>query len=180
MKKSLTLIGLSVVVLSTVVPSGVAYAHFPVEDAKTGLYASFHITPDHDPIAGKQSTITYDFGGSEQSATDYTFLLTIKPIKDESTQVAIDVDAEVVSAHYTFPTRGFYTVNLHAIPKNGGEASDLLYSQRVSRGIPQKTDSFNGFEVGVIAAVLGLSLTVVVLTLKDGSIERHKRTKGYS
>ena len=64
MSKKLTLMCFLVFGMSAVYSLGIAQsiqAHSGIEDLNTEIQASFHVTPDHSPIAGSESVISYDF-----------------------------------------------------------------------------------------------------------------------
>lgn len=150
------------------------YAHFPVKDSKTGFNASFHITPDHDPIAGTESVITYDFGVGEYKRSDYKYLLTVQQIKHEPITLPITIDGEVIKTTYAFPVQGFYTINLTAQPKAGGATRSLTYSQRVTHGTVEKRPGIGLFEVSIVIVTLLFVIIMVVVINKDDII-RWKR-----
>lgn len=86
--------------------SNEASAHFPVRDAKSGVSAIFHVTPDHDPITGKESVISFDFSGTKWPVERNDFRLTVTATKSEAVSVPIEVTGNVILASYVFPHQG--------------------------------------------------------------------------
>lgn len=155
---------------------GAAYAHFIVEDTSTGIKALFHVTPDHDPIAGKESVISFDFSKTGVAGSDYSYSLRIKPTKGEATTVPLEVTSNVVMATYLFPSQGFYDITLTATSKKDGSISNLHYGQRVSRGVVvEQQGPFGIFQIAaivgaILAAVGGVAYGVVTDTKKRKGI----------
>ena len=169
MIKRVVLIGVLVAVVSVLGLSRPAYAHFVVEDTNTGMQASFHITPDHDPIAGEESVISFDFAQTDTRVTDYTYSLTVTSTQTEATEVPLDIPGNVVIASYTFPVQGLYDIKLTATHKESGTVSRLEYGQRVARGATTKRGkSFTFLELGAVAvAVLILIVGIVYIQVSN-------------
>ena len=170
---------ISTVILSVIGSIGytqVTQAHSGVEDPDTGIEASFHATPDHSPIAGSESVISYDFGKYGVKATDFTYRLTIKKVREKEAGVSTETSGNVVIARYKFPTQGLYILTLTATPKDGSsKPSVLTYNQRVSRGEVAESKGFGSFEVGVLGIVLGFIGIVLVITFRDKIIKHAKK-----
>lgn len=174
--KKVMLISVVAVIISVFSLSHSAYAHFIVEDAHTGVKASFHVTPDHDPIAGKESVISFDFAKTELQPKDYSYILTVKSTRDEGGTVPVELVGNVLIAEYTFPSQGFYTITLTATHKDDYVVSKLQYGQRVSRGvIVEKEHSFNPLETGVIVGVILISIGAVIFSLVSNHNELRKK-----
>jgi len=154
----------------------VAQAHSGVEDPNTGLEASFHVTPDHSPIAGSESVISFDFSKYGVKADGFTYQLTIKKVREKESVVLTETSKNVVIARYTFPTQGLYILTLTATPKDGSsKPSVLTYNQRVSRGEVAEHTGFGNFELGVLGATLGVVGIVLVITFSQKKIKRTKK-----
>lgn len=171
MSKKLTL---SVLLMISVVSSFIftsqeVQAHFIVEDPKTGEEAYFHSTPEHSPIAGKESTISYDFSQADRNTKAYEYTLTAKRAKGKEVIVPTEITSNVVITDYVFPVQGLYELKLIASPKveGAGKASVFIYNQRVSHGTEEKRKDFGNFEIGILAIVLGSVGIVFVFTFKD-------------
>lgn len=156
-----------------------ASAHFLIEDVSTGARASFHITPDHDPIAGKESVISFDFSKTGFQVSNYTYELTVKSTKGQAVTVPLEVASNVLMATYTFPSQGFYTIRLTATHKDDGVVSKLQYGQRVSRGvIVEHTQSFGLFEIGAMAGVVLVAVSAIIYSLVKDSNKRKDKKNG--
>lgn len=173
------LISALVIVMSTFGVTKPASAHFELEDTNTGMKALFHITPNHEPIAGQESVISFDFSNSGMQASDYTYALTLKSTKGEAVTVPLEGDGNVRIAHYTFPSQGFYDISLTATPKDGGSVSKLHYGLRVSRGtIMQQEIAFGPTEVAALAAVALIALSAIIASfINDSKKRKHKKTE---
>lgn len=152
--------------LVSVCSSNSASAHFFVEDEKTGVKALFHSTPDHDPIAGEESVISFDFGEAGLSGAAFSYTMTVKSTKEEEVKLPLEVSENVVLASYVFPTQGFYDIRLDVVNKDTGEKSLLHYGQRVSRGIKaEQSYTFSGPEILAIAGVVGIAIGAIVVSI---------------
>lgn len=179
MSKKLMLMSASIFILSMVGSLGyiqVTRAHSGVEDPNTGIEASFHVTPDHSPIAGSESVISFDFSKYGIKADDFTYQLIIKKVREKETVVSTEISSNVVIARYAFPSQGLYTLTLTATPKEGSsKPSVLTYNQRVSRGEVGEHTGFGSFELGVLGATLGFVGIVLVLTFSQKRIKHTKK-----
>lgn len=167
------LIGMAVAVLSLFGGAESASAHFIVEDSNTGVKALFHVTPDHNPIAGQESVISYDFGETGFETKAYLYQLVVKPTKGEAVTVPLEVSGNVLLAGYTFPTQGYYDITLTAIAKEGGVESKLHYGQRVSRGAKvEESKAFGVLEIGAIAAVTLIAAGAIIFSFVNDTKNR--------
>lgn len=169
---------LSISAVGVLGSSQVARAHFAIEDPVTGLKSTFHATPDHSPIAGKKSIISYDFSKSEHESNAFRYSLTIKKAREKEVAVLSTLNRNVLLAEYVFPSQGLYTLTLTVTPKDSSaKPSVLTYNQRVSRGDMAETSGFGKFEAGVFAVVFGAIGIVFVMTYKDIPMKDKKGKK---
>lgn len=169
------LAGVLVAAISIVGFGKQAYAHFIVEDTNTGLKALFHVTPDHDPIAGEESIISYDFAKTGFESKEYSYSLAVKPTKGEAVAVPLDIVGNVILATYTFPSRGFYDIVLTATAKKDGAVSKIQYGQRVSRGAAvERNEGLGPIAMAAIGGTVLLAVGVVIFSLKSD----HNKRKG--
>lgn len=153
-----------------------AYAHFIIEDKDTGVKASFHSTPDHDPIAGKESVISFDFAKTGLRGSDYTYALQVKSTKGKAVTVPVEALSNVVLAYYTFPSQGFYDITLSVTSKKDGTQSELRYGQRVSRGvIIEDSKGFGLLEISMVTGAILVAVGAVVVSLVSDSHKRKGR-----
>lgn len=143
-----------------------ASAHFLVEDTSTGLRASFHVSPDHDPIAGEESIISFDFANASSETKDYSYVLTVKPTQGDAATVPVDIPGNVVIGRYVFPSQGFYEIMLTATSKTDGTTSELQYGQRVSRGTTSEDGRpFGPVEIAAIVGTVSLATAAIMFSL---------------
>lgn len=122
-------IGVLAIIIS---PFGFAestYAHFLVEDTRTGVKAILHVAPDDDPIAGQESVISFDFSKTKLQASAYSYSLEVRPTKGHAVTIPLQVQSNVVLASYTFPSQGFYDIILTTTSRLDGSQSNLQYGQ---------------------------------------------------
>lgn len=172
------LASLLIIVLSVLGFGKPTYAHFIVDDASTGVKAVFHSTPDHDPIAGRETVISYDFSNTGFSTGDYAFSLAVKSTREQSLNVPVEIVSNFVMAEYVFPKRGFYDITLTATHRVDGTVSKLNYGQRVSRGVAaERGVSFSGVEVTMIVGAIVIAVGVTTYSLVSGRNNRKRKKK---
>ena len=169
MLKKLMLIS-ALIVISAFGLSESASAHFELEDTNTGMKALFHVTPDHEPVAGKESVLSFDFSETDIQTNKYTYVLTVKSTKAEAVVVPVAVQGDVLTARYTFPSQGFYDTTLTATQVNGGEVSKLQYGLKVSHGtIAQEKTAFSPIETAALVGVGLVALSAVIVSIRHRS-----------
>lgn len=156
-----------------------AQAHSDIKDSSTEVTASFHVTPDHSPIAGRKSIISFDFSESEHHSENFAYALTIKKARENEISIPTELTRNVLLAEYVFPTQGLYTLVLRVTPKDSSaKPSMLTYNQRVSRGNVAEPKEFGKFETGVLAVVFGAIGILFMITFRD-SMNKGKRKAGH-
>lgn len=149
-----------------------ASAHFILRDTTTGMKTLFHVTPDHEPIAGKQSVISYEFNKQEYQAKEFTYILTVKSTRGTDT-VPTEVTSNVVLADYVFAARGLYTISLTVMPIGSDKpASTFAYSQRVQRGQAEKQTKFPLYAVSAIVGALAVAGAAAIVSANSKRNER--------
>jgi PKD repeat protein len=151
------------------------HAHFMIKDGGTDVKASFHVTPDHDPIAGKTSVISFDFSKTKFRAQDFSYTLNVKSTKDEAVDVSIEAASNVILASYVFPKQGFYTIELTATSKRDGRVSKLQYGQRVSRGNTEEKRSISLLENAIIISTVIVVTIVLIVGFKDDMLKLKRK-----
>jgi hypothetical protein len=170
------LISLLATVISIFTLNGAAHAHFIVKDNDTGIKASLHISPDHDPIAGKESVISFDFAKTGLQVKDYSYSLIVKSTKDKAVTVPVIIVSNVIMANYTFPTQGFYDVSLITTSNKDGSVSKLRYGQRVSRGvIIESNKGFGLLEISMVAGAMLVAVGAIIVSLISDNKQRGKK-----
>lgn len=171
-------ISLLAAIIFSILPPKTVYAHFAVEDAQTGVKAIFHVTPNHSPVAGKKSVISFDFSKTGQQTKGYSYALSVKPTKGEAVAVPVDIVGNVVIADYVFPQQGFYDIRLTASHEADGVISKLQYGQRVSRGgISEEAKSLSTTEIVAIAVAVVVAVGAVAFNLVSSSRKRKGKKK---
>ncbi len=174
MKKTLSLsVFAALVALMALTVVQPASAHFYVKDADSGVQAIFHVTPNHNPVAGEESVISYDFAKTGFEASDFSYVLTVKSTKAEAVTVPVEVSGNVVLASYIFPSQGFYGITLEVKSSIDNSISTLQYGQRVSRGAAaQESKGFGAFEIITISGVTLIGVGAIIFSLIN---DRRKR-----
>lgn len=117
-----------------------AFAHVLESDGTIG--AVIHISPDDDPIAGKESGFFFEFKDKENKFTPencrctFTILQAGKEIYSQPLfQGNTNPSLDNASVLYTFPEKNIYTVRVTGEPttQNAFEPFTLSYDIRVSR-----------------------------------------------
>ncbi len=161
MKLLATLLSLCVLACSF----GTVQAHVLLSDSEEKVGSILHITPDDDPIAGEPSNLFFDI--QDKQVTEKTYSFTLKIIAEDDTQALapIAVSGSNVSANYTFPRQGTYSIILSAEPIDGrGRTLYFEQAQRVSRGIAgnQAQQAYVWAEMGVVASCSALVVLGIV------------------
>ena len=171
MLKRLLLLGTFMLSTFILTQSPAASAHFLLQDTSTGIGASFHCAPDHDPIAGQESIISYDFSKAEKviDTDSYNFSLTIKDEKDKIQNVPFDINSGLIAAQHMFPYQGLYTIRLEIQPKTGPEKASILeYKQRVSRGtVAPKSSQSNVLIFAGLGLVVALTVVLIIREVRS-------------
>jgi hypothetical protein len=177
---------MAVVMIATFVSlfvSRTSYAHIMLEDLSTGMKTLFHVAPDHSPVAGEMSTISYDFSKSGYKSKDLFYSLSIKKSRAREVSIPVTITSNVILVDYVFPTQGLYTLTLTVTPKDSTHHSSsvFVYNQRVSKGEVANVEGFGDFEVGILAIVVGSIGIVFVVMFKDRVLKRrgsmHEKSK---
>jgi len=167
------LISVAAIVFSLFGVNQSASAHFIINDSKTGFKALFHVSPDHNPIAGEESIISFDFSKTGVQASEYSYSLTVKSTKDEAITVPFEVAGDVLLASHTFASRGFYDISLTATNKKDSTVSRLHYGQRVSRGDEVKEPvTFGALEMAAIAGVSIIAVSAIIFSIVNDRSNR--------
>jgi hypothetical protein len=178
MMKKLMLLCLLVIPVLVAAFSEPTYAHFIVEDDTTGVKALFHVTPNHNPVAGRDSVISFDFANTEYQAKDFSYVLMVKSTKGEAVKVPFEVSSNVILSTYTFPSQGFYNISLTATSLKDGAVSKLQYGQRVSRGVVvQQENKLGTAEISAIVGAIAIAAVGVIFGLISDSKARKGKKK---
>lgn len=125
------LIFLFVIMVCVVALPQTTSAHVLISDETKSIGAVLHVMPDDDPIAGQQSNLFFDIQ-TQKINKDTAKLAITNVTTGETSEVPIKVDASSVTADYTFPTQGVYSLSLSL---SSDKTYTFSHSQRVSRGI---------------------------------------------
>ena len=175
MTKKLMLIGIIAIFIAAIGFPKPVFAHFMVKDVSTGVEALFHVTPNHNPVAGRQSVISFDFANTQHQAKDFSYVLTVKSTKGDAVEVPFEVSSNVLLSTYVFPSQGFYNISLAATDVKDGTVSKLHYGQRVSRGVVVKQEV--KLESSEVIAIVG-ALSIAIVGIVIGLMSDYKTRKG--
>lgn len=165
-----------VALAGVVITPGSASAHFLIRDEATRMQALFHVTPDHDPVAGQESIVSFDFSETNVKLADYALTLSVQPTKSALVSVPFEVTGNVIVASYVFPAQGFYTITLKAASKADGTVSNLSYGQRVSRGVESKSsEGLKPIEIGVMVGVGLIAAAAIIYSVRNDRVQRKER-----
>lgn len=156
--KRLTLL---VVIAASLLAAQQASAHVLINDDAKSQGAILHIIPDDDPIAGQSATLFFDTQGNLLQGSTVT--LTIQDATGAAESVPTKTDGSLVTADYTFPTQGTYTVS-YVVTGKDGTTYKFAQSQRVSRGtVGSALDKPTYAWAEMLAIGAGVTLTVLLL-----------------
>lgn len=128
-KKALIAVLLSLFIVAGHKQAG---AHVVITD-QSGSYGSIlHVSPDDDPIAGKEASLFFDIQGS---ALDEAANAELAITDSEGNQhiIPMVINKNSVNANYTFRWQGIYSLEL-LIKQTSRSDIKFNYDQRVSRG----------------------------------------------
>ena len=169
-------ISLAVVVAMSAASASVspkASAHVLVANESNTMGAVLHITPDDDPVAGESSDIFFDVQDKRFSTGTYTPRLAIANSDGDEQRVEAEKNGSYVSAQYTFPTRGVYTIKLTL--EYQGSIETFSVTQRVSRGVNAASGYDEGVrhqwaEVLLVASVASMAVLFVIFASRVRAI----------
>lgn len=147
-----------------------AKAHVLITDTQRQTGAVLHITPDDDPIAGEPSDLFFEFDGTKISYRTHSFNLSAITSSGQATSIPMHAQGNTISAEYTFPSQGVYTLSVLAEPILAGEQRfEFSYTQRVSRGVVLATQPSKQHHWAYLAIVAGASglLVLGILTYNN-------------
>lgn len=129
MKKIIAFFGLAFV--GVMIFPALASAHVLITSADNQKGAILHIIPDDDPIAGEEATLMFDTQeGLMDEDTKVTLIINGEAQTDE---IETSIKDSLVSAKYTFPSQGVYTIKYALTDDN--EEYVFVYTARIARGI---------------------------------------------
>jgi hypothetical protein len=121
------------------IPHGVSYAHeLKIDDQIGGV---FHLEPNHDPIAGQPSTLSYalkDLQGKFRIVDCECVLAAFQSGQEVVSSIAGGTDADV-GATIIFPREGTYTVRLSGSPRTKGSFQAFTLENIVEVREPKPT-----------------------------------------
>jgi hypothetical protein len=141
-----------------------AKAHVLIADTGRQTGAVLHVTPDDDPIAGKPSDLFFELDASKISSTTHALTLSAANSTGAQTSIPAHARGNTVSAAYTFPSQGVYTISLAAEPLQPGEQRyEFSHTQRISRGTALAAQPKAPQHDWAYAAVVASTSVMVVL-----------------
>jgi len=165
------IIGILMVACGVLISSQSTFAHVLVTDETKTKGAILHIIPDDDPVAGEEATLYFD---TQEQLSDAKVELTIENAFGDATKVETSKDGSLVTAKYTFPVQGVYSVAFTLV------SDDARYvfnqSQRVSRGLSTSTltqPSYAWAEVLLLASGICFAVLIIIATNRRKDIAKH-------
>lgn len=157
-----------------------ASAHYDLTDPVTGLTAKYHITPDHEPIAGQSSIISFDLSKDDVQNNDYVFVITVSD-KTQTLNVATShTTGNVITADYTFPSAGEYIISLQINSPNG-RISSVQQKQSVkaaaATGETAEQDEDESSRKVILLSSTTLALIIIILAIAARDQPKKKRRK---
>lgn len=118
----------------------IANAHVLITDTTEQIGAILHVQPDDDPIAGTEDTLFFDIQNKNLPETISNINLTITDAQGKTQVIPTTSRKNTVSAKYTFPAQGLYTLTLSL--QSAQTPYQFVHAQRVARGsIPSDESS---------------------------------------
>lgn len=175
MRKKLVVLWVLVMVATLHLGSS-AQAHFFIEDSSTNVKAYFHVTPDHNPVAGENSVISYDFSKSGISVSDFSFELSAINEEDgKQVSIPFTIAGNGILADYTFPYQGLYKLMLSVENNESSVISSLTYSQRVFRGNVQPAEHANWLPIiGILTGSIVLVIAAIIFDRRGYNTSKNK------
>ena len=140
--------------IAVIIAPSYASAHVLITDTTNSTGAILHITPDDDPIAGKQSTLYFDVKNSQLGSTESAKII-VADRDGEVIETSSTIEGNLLSTQLTFPSQGVYTIQI-STTQNGNPVT-FEHTQRVSRGTSTDTLPKNRYkwaEIGIVSSLV--------------------------
>lgn len=141
-----------------------ASAHYDLTDPVTGLTAKYHITPDHEPIAGQSSVISFDLSEDNIQNDGYIFVITVADKTQTLDVTESQTTGNVVTTDYTFTDAGEYTISLQ-INSPDGRISSVQQKQSVKAAAAEETAEQNEDESSRTVVLLSSATLVLIIAI---------------
>lgn len=161
MKKCLMLFVLSLV--TSLLFINPVSAHVLVTDQTNSQGAILHIIPDDDPIAGEKADLYFDMQ-DDLAAKATAISLTISNDQKNETLVKVRREGSLVTAAYTFPAQGVYTIRF--VVTSNGQNYSFSQAQRVTRGVSLSSlekPSYAWAQVLFIGSMVGFAVLAIII-----------------
>lgn len=161
------------IIFSTILSAPSVSAHVLITNTTKTNGAVLHITPDDDPVAGKQSTFYFDTQ-NKTSLAPAEVQLTVTDQSGIITAVETTVEGSLIMATYTFPSQGVYDINYTL--KSNDTVMTFTQAQRVSRGITSSettTMTHEWAEIALLLAIIGFVMLSIIAFNRRKEIIKH-------
>ncbi len=148
-----------------------ASAHVLISDETKSIGTVLHVIPDDDPVAGQTANLFFDV---QTGNINNAKLWITNTATGKTDTVPIKIDKNSVTADYTFPAQGAYTLILTVI---SDKAYTFTYAQRVSRGVTDNALDKPTYPLASAALVFCATSTLLLIIL---FINHRKGIKKYS
>lgn len=125
------------------------FAHVLISDDMKSIGTIFHVVPDDDPVAGRQTDLFFDIQTQNINKENAKLAIT-NAATQETDDVTVIVEGSSVTARYTFRTQGVYRLSLVV---TSDKTYTFHYSQRVSRGVVGNITNKPSFPLATFALV---------------------------
>ena len=159
---------LALLLLIAVMSPSAAEAHVLLRDNTAKVGATFHLTPDDDPVAGEESRLYFDIQDSDSNVrVPYDiYELQIRDSNGMTKKIDLTANNNTLSASYIFPSQGVYDLTLRSRPEyDVNKQISMEYVLRVDRGIsvsPKENASNQWAQVLMILSLSGAALMLIV------------------
>ena len=140
----------ALVAIATPLP---AFAHVTVSDGEKG--GILHIDPDDNPVVGAPATLYLNVEGFDHAIESASLDVMLGTAHLDT--VELDVDESTLSATYTFPNPGTYTLGFTIT--SDGEETEFTYDRDVAG------DTYGSFHPWALALLVAASVGVGVLVI---------------
>lgn len=152
-----------------------AQAHVLIVDESRSQGALLHINPDDNPIAGEEALLYFDTQSNLLTRSS-TVTLTIRHSAEKTDTVPTTIEGSLVTASYTFPVQGVYTMSYNITDQN--HTSTFLHTQRVSRGATVSAldkPHYTWAEAATVSAVIGIFVVTILAISRRRDIAKQSR-----
>jgi hypothetical protein len=156
---------------------GTAAAHVLIRDKSAKLGAELHISPDDDPVAGKESVLYFSIESKVANFNPDKYTRTIQITDDAGFKdvALVKWNKQTLYVSYTFPHTGVYSLRMTLEENSAGidaPTYEFNYNLRVSRGL---SGGANDSNASLSAEIGFIILVCLLISLRIFSHDRKQR-----